>query len=160
MIFTKSQELFYFHWKILSLAWIWTSDLLSTKPMRYQLSYPGLDKSYLLGIVQFAFWKRTFGSLVFTFWCMLKPINLYNVLLVLSLYSEFSYIELLFRVLVQTVWIWISKTAAHWNALLQFQLFAMINFVKLPAIASLQAQARGGLHANCNIEENCKNNFL
>ena len=32
-----------FHWKIISLAGIWTSDLPSTKPMRYQLSSPGLD---------------------------------------------------------------------------------------------------------------------
>ena len=36
----------YFHWKILSLAGIWTPDLLSTKPMRYQLSYPGLDNEH------------------------------------------------------------------------------------------------------------------
>ena len=36
---------FYFHWKIGSLAGIWTSDLPSTKPMCYQLSYPDLDSS-------------------------------------------------------------------------------------------------------------------
>ena len=34
----------YFHWKIISLAGICTSDLPSTKPMRYQLSYQGLDE--------------------------------------------------------------------------------------------------------------------
>ena len=33
----------YFHWNIISLAGIWTSDLLSTKPMCYQLNYPGKD---------------------------------------------------------------------------------------------------------------------
>ena len=34
----------YFHWKILALAGIWTWDLPGTKPICYQLSYPGLDK--------------------------------------------------------------------------------------------------------------------
>ena len=33
----------YFHWKIFALARIWTQDLPSTKPICYQLSYPGLD---------------------------------------------------------------------------------------------------------------------
>ena len=33
----------YFHWKILTLAGIWTRDLPGTKPICYQLSYPGLD---------------------------------------------------------------------------------------------------------------------
>ena len=32
-----------FHWKIISLARIWTPDLPSTKPICDQLSYPGLD---------------------------------------------------------------------------------------------------------------------
>ena len=32
-----------FHWKILALAGIWTWDLPGTKPICYQLSYPGLD---------------------------------------------------------------------------------------------------------------------
>ena len=36
----------YFHWKIIALAGIWTSELPSTKPMRYRLSYPGLDNAY------------------------------------------------------------------------------------------------------------------
>ena len=34
----------YYHWKILALAGIWTSDFPSTKPMRNQFSYPGLNK--------------------------------------------------------------------------------------------------------------------
>ena len=34
----------YFHWKILALAGIWTRDLPGTKPICYQLSYPGLDR--------------------------------------------------------------------------------------------------------------------
>ena len=33
----------YFHWKIITLARIWTLDLPGTKPICYQLSYPGLD---------------------------------------------------------------------------------------------------------------------
>ena len=33
----------YFHWKILSLAGIWTQNLPGIKPICYQLSYPGLD---------------------------------------------------------------------------------------------------------------------
>ena len=32
----------YFHWKILALAGIWTRDLPVTKPICFQLSYPGL----------------------------------------------------------------------------------------------------------------------
>ena len=33
----------YFHWKILTLAGIWTQDLPGTKSICYQLSYPGLN---------------------------------------------------------------------------------------------------------------------
>ena len=33
----------YFHWKILTLAGIWTRDFPGTKPICYQLSCPGLD---------------------------------------------------------------------------------------------------------------------
>ena len=33
----------YFHWKILALAGILTQNLPSSKPICYQLSYPGLD---------------------------------------------------------------------------------------------------------------------
>ena len=36
----------YFHWKILTLAGIWTQDLPGTKPICYQLSYPGFDWSW------------------------------------------------------------------------------------------------------------------
>ena len=34
----------YFHLKILALAGIWTQDLTGSKPICYQLSYPGLDE--------------------------------------------------------------------------------------------------------------------
>ena len=34
------QSIIYFQWKI---AGIWTRDILGTKPICYQLSYPGLD---------------------------------------------------------------------------------------------------------------------
>ena len=37
----------FFHWKILALARIWTWDLPGTKPICYQLSYPGLDNLVL-----------------------------------------------------------------------------------------------------------------
>ena len=33
------------NWKTLALAGIWTRDLPGTKPICYQLSYPGLDKN-------------------------------------------------------------------------------------------------------------------
>ena len=38
----SNKSVTYFHWKILALA-IWTRDLPGTKPIWYQLSYPGLD---------------------------------------------------------------------------------------------------------------------
>ena len=40
IIFKKKN---YFHWKILALDRIWTSDLPSPKPIHYQLSYSGLN---------------------------------------------------------------------------------------------------------------------
>ena len=40
----SNKSITYFHWKILTFAGIWTSDIPSTKPMRYQSSYPGLDQ--------------------------------------------------------------------------------------------------------------------
>ena len=39
----SNKSITYFHWKVISIDGIWTSDLPSTKPMRYQLNYPGLD---------------------------------------------------------------------------------------------------------------------
>ena len=35
----------FFHWKILALAKIWIRDVPGTKPICYQLSYPGLDSN-------------------------------------------------------------------------------------------------------------------
>ena len=43
LLWSIFQSLIYFHLKILALAGIWTWDLLGTKPICYQLSYPGLD---------------------------------------------------------------------------------------------------------------------
>ena len=42
----------YFTFKILTLARIWTRDLLKTKPICYQLSYPDLDRINYLNIQQ------------------------------------------------------------------------------------------------------------
>ena len=42
----------YFHWKILTLAGIWTRYLTGTKPICYQLSYPGLDSIVGLTLVR------------------------------------------------------------------------------------------------------------
>ena len=39
----------YLHLKILALSGIWTQDLPGTKPICYQLSYPGLDRVSLYG---------------------------------------------------------------------------------------------------------------
>ena len=52
---TSFKSITYFHWKILVLARIWTQDLPSTKPICYQLSYPGLD------------WVHMSHSLIFYF---------------------------------------------------------------------------------------------
>ena len=40
----SNNQVTYFLWKILALARIWTRDLPGTKPICYQLSYPGLDQ--------------------------------------------------------------------------------------------------------------------
>ena len=37
----------YLHWKVNTLAGIWTRDLTSTRPICYQLSYLGLDGTIL-----------------------------------------------------------------------------------------------------------------
>ena len=42
------RSMVYFHWNILALAGIGTRDLPSTKPICYQLSYPGLDMNQQL----------------------------------------------------------------------------------------------------------------
>ena len=48
----SNKSITYFHWKIIFLAGIWTLDLPSSKPMHYQLSYPGLDFKKTLGSLQ------------------------------------------------------------------------------------------------------------
>ena len=47
-IFKFEQSSSYFHWKILALAGLWTRDLPGSKPICYQLSYPGLDIPWIL----------------------------------------------------------------------------------------------------------------
>ena len=53
MYFCFNLWITYFHWKILALAGIWTWDLTGTKPICYQLSYPGLDRvtPFMNGVV-------------------------------------------------------------------------------------------------------------
>ena len=46
-VFKFEQSVTYFHWKILDLAGIWTRYLTGTKPICYQLSYPGLDCHFI-----------------------------------------------------------------------------------------------------------------
>ena len=46
----SNKSVTYFHWKILTLAGIWTPDLPGTKPKCYQLSYPGLDHELMLSV--------------------------------------------------------------------------------------------------------------
>ena len=62
----------YFHWKIVALAGIWTRDNPSTKPICYQLSYPGLDWLCKLHLV----WNIQTKSKDFSFTLLAKLIIL------------------------------------------------------------------------------------
>ena len=54
----------YFHWKIIAFNGIWTRDLPGTKPICYQLSYPGLDPDWNM--------DRYYFSHIITVVCMRK----------------------------------------------------------------------------------------
>ena len=65
----------YFHWKMLALSGIWTGDVPSTKPICYQLSYPGLDQFQVFGDRQCQASARlerenqSSGTVLVSIWC-------------------------------------------------------------------------------------------
>ena len=51
----------YFYWNIFAFAGIWTQELTGTKPICYQLSYPGISYEKLFFVIVFKMiWKYLF----------------------------------------------------------------------------------------------------